>query len=119
MFEVSLNFIHISPHFPPNYTHFAEQLHTLGVNVFGIADEPYDQLSHELKESLTEYYFVNDMHNYDEVLRACGYFTHKYGKLDAVESLMSTGLRPMPACGQTSISPVPSKIKLCKLNGNP
>jgi hypothetical protein len=54
------------------------------VNVLGIADEPYDQLSPELKESLTEYYLVNDMHNYDEVLRACGYFTHKYGKLDAV-----------------------------------
>jgi len=56
------------------------------VNVFGIADEPYDHLSPELKESLTEYYLVNNMHNYDEVLRACGYFTHKYGKLDGVES---------------------------------
>lgn len=81
-----MNFIHLSPHFPPNYSHFTEQLHQLGVNVLGIADEPYDQLSQELKESLTEYYLVNNMHNYDEVLRACGYFTHKYGKLDAVES---------------------------------
>jgi biotin carboxylase len=81
-----LNFIHFSPHFPPNYSHFTEQLHQLGVNVLGIADEPFDHLSYELKESLTEYYFVNDMKNYDEVVRACGYFTHKYGKLDAVES---------------------------------
>jgi biotin carboxylase len=29
---------------------------------------------------------VSDMHRYDELLRAIGYFTHRYGKIDRVES---------------------------------
>ena len=40
----------------------------------------------EVKAALTEYYRVNDMHNYDELLRACGYFTHRFGKLDRLDS---------------------------------
>jgi len=27
------------------------------------------------------------MHNYDEMLRALGYFTHRYGKIDRIDSL--------------------------------
>lgn len=26
------------------------------------------------------------MHDYDQILRACGYFTHRYGKIDRFES---------------------------------
>lgn len=33
-----------------------------------------------------EYYRVSDLHHYDELVRAMGYFTHRYGKLDRVES---------------------------------
>ncbi|MCQ2914702.1 MAG: carbamoylphosphate synthase large subunit [Alphaproteobacteria bacterium] len=58
----------------------------MGVNVLGIADASYDSLAPGLKESLTEYYRVNDMENYDEVMRAVAYFTHKYGKIDVLES---------------------------------
>jgi len=52
----------------------------LGVNVLGLADEPYDLLKSELKASLTEYFRVNDMHIYDEMLRALGFLTHRYGR---------------------------------------
>ena len=38
------------------------------------------------RESLTEYYRVDDMHSYDQLMRACGYFTHRYGKLNRVDS---------------------------------
>jgi hypothetical protein len=38
----------------------------LGVNVLGLADEPYDSLHPELKAALTEYNKVSDMHPYDE-----------------------------------------------------
>jgi len=82
-----VNFIYMSPHFPPNYYLFSTNLHQLGVNVLGLADEPYNLLRPELKASLTEYYRVNDMHNYDELLRALGYFTHRYGKIDRIDSL--------------------------------
>jgi hypothetical protein len=57
-----------------------------GVTVLGLADENYDSLHHELKSSLTEYFRVNNMHDYDELVRALGYFTHRYGKLDRIDS---------------------------------
>ena len=81
-----MNFIFLSPHFPPNYYQFCVHLHQLGVNVLGLADEPYDLLRPELKNVLTEYYRVNDMNNYDEMLRALGYFTHRYGRIDRIDS---------------------------------
>jgi biotin carboxylase len=62
-------------------------LHGLGANVLGLSDEPYSLLRPELISALTEYYRVNDMHSYDELLRALGYFTHRYGKIDRIDSL--------------------------------
>jgi biotin carboxylase len=58
-----------------------------GANVLGIGDAPYDLLAVEVRDALTEYYHLDDMHDYDALLRACGYFTHKYGKIDRFESL--------------------------------
>ena len=81
-----MNFVFMSPHFPPNYYRFAVALKNHGVTVLGLADEPYDSLRTELKASLTEYFRVNSMHNYDELVRALGYFTHRYGKLDRLDS---------------------------------
>jgi hypothetical protein len=82
-----VNFVYISPHFPPNYYQFCLHLHHLGANVLGLADEPYDLLRPELRQALTEYYRVNDMHSYDELLRALGLLTHRYGKIDRIDSL--------------------------------
>jgi biotin carboxylase len=83
---MSMNVVILSPHFPPNYYNFCVWLHRLGATVLGIADEPYEFLRPELKSALDEYYRVNDMHNYDQILRACGHFTHRWGKLDRFES---------------------------------
>lgn len=55
--------------------------------MLGIGDADYDSLERRLKNSLTEYYKISDLENYDEILRAVGYFTHKYGKIDRFESL--------------------------------
>ena len=49
-----MNFIFISPHFPHTYWEFCNRLRQNGVNVFAIADAPYDSLCRELKEALTE-----------------------------------------------------------------
>jgi len=81
-----MNFVFLSPHFPPNYYQFAVALKNHGVTVLGLADESYDYLRPELKSSLTEYFRVKDMHSYDELVRALGYFTHRYGKLDRIDS---------------------------------
>ena len=81
-----MKFVFLSPHFPPNFYRFAAALKQHGVTVLGLADENYDMLRSELKGVLTEYYRVNDLHNYDELVRALGYFTHRYGKLDRLDS---------------------------------
>lgn len=81
-----MNFVYLSPHFPPNYEAFCVELREKGVNVLGLAEAPYESLSPRLRSVLTEYYRVDDMHNYDSLVRALGYFTHCYGKIDRVES---------------------------------
>ena len=80
------NFIFISPNFPTNYWHFCRELKNNGLNVLGIGEQPYDELSQELKDSLNEYYKVNSLENYDEVYRAVAFFTFKYGRIDWLES---------------------------------
>lgn len=82
-----MNLVYLSPHFPHHYFQFCKNLKKLGAKVLGIGDCPYDQLDQELKEAMTEYYLIPDMHDYDQLLRACGYFTHRYGKIDHFESL--------------------------------
>ncbi len=81
-----MNYIIISPHFPDNFKLFSTALAKEGINVFGIDNQKYSDLSADLKHSLTEYYQVHDLENYDEVLKAVAYFTHKYGKIDRIES---------------------------------
>ena len=81
-----MNFIFISPQFPKTYWNFCDRLKRNGINVLGIGDSPYDELSEELKNSLTEYSRLDSLENYDEVVRAVGYFTFRYGKIDWIES---------------------------------
>ena len=81
-----MNFVYISPQFPKTNWEFCDRLKKNGVNILGIADVEYDQLDQKLKDSLTEYYKVSSLENYDEVLKAVAFFTHKYGKIDWLES---------------------------------
>lgn len=80
-------FIFVSPHFPYHYWHFVKALHDAGFTVLGIGDCPYDNLSYELKENLSEYYYCNDMENFDRECDAVNYFCSKYGQIDYLESL--------------------------------
>ena len=52
------NFIFISPNFPTNYWMFCRELKQNGLRVLGIGDQPYDELTLDLKSSLDEYYKV-------------------------------------------------------------
>ena len=82
-----MNVVFLSPHFPPHYFRFCRNLKAAGANVLGVGDEPYENLSEDLRSALTEYYQVDNMHNYDALVRACGFFTHRYGKIDRLDSL--------------------------------
>lgn len=81
-----MNFIFISPQFPKTYWNFCDRLKKNGVNVLGIGDSSYDELEGALKNVLTEYYRVDNMEDYDQMLRAVAFFTFKYGKIDWIES---------------------------------
>ncbi len=81
-----MNFVFISANFPQNYWQFCQALQENQVRVLAIADVPYDELSEELKCSISDYYHVFNMEDYDQVYRACAYFIHRYGRIDALES---------------------------------
>jgi hypothetical protein len=81
-----MNSVFLSPNFPPNFANFAVQLKQAGACVLGLGDDHYDDLSGDVRRSLTDYYRVDSMHDYDELVRAMGYFTHRYGKMDHLDS---------------------------------
>ncbi len=81
-----MNFIFISPHFPHTYWEFCHRLQQDGVTVLGIGDTPYGNLCKELKSSLTEYYRVDSMEDYNQMYRAVAWFAWKYGRIDWIES---------------------------------
>ena len=81
-----MNIIFISPTFPKSYYQFPRATKRAGLKTLGIAEDSYDSLIPELKESLDDYYQVSSLENYDEVYRAVAYFSFKYGKIDYIES---------------------------------
>lgn len=82
-----MNYIFISPAYPVTCAQFCDRLNRLGVTVLGIGDVPYDDLSGQLKNALTEYYYVDSLEEYDQVYRAVGFFVHRYGRIDWLESM--------------------------------
>jgi len=69
-----MNFIFISPNFLHTYWNLCDRLRQNGLNVLGIGDASYDSLKDGLKNSLTEYYRVDSLEDYDQVFRAVAYF---------------------------------------------
>ena len=81
-----MNYLLISPNFPKSQEYFAKRLKEKGITVLGIGTESYDELSPRLQEVLTEYFKVNNLEDYNEVLKAVAFLTYKHGKIDRVES---------------------------------
>ncbi|SFG06760.1 hypothetical protein [Oribacterium sp. WCC10] len=82
-----MNFVFLSPNYPDNYWKFCRRLKENGVNVLGIGDASYDELSQDLTDSLTEYYRVDNLIDYEQVYRAAAFLSYKYGKIDWIESM--------------------------------
>lgn len=80
------NFLFISPNFPENYWMFCRELKKNGLNILGIGDQPYEELSQGLKDSLDEYYKVSSLENEEEVYRAVAFLIFKHGRIDWLES---------------------------------
>ena len=81
-----MNYLLISPNFPKSQEYFAKRLSEKGITVLGIGTESYDELSPRLQEVITEYFKVNNLEDYNEVLKAVAFLTYKHGKIDRVES---------------------------------
>ncbi|WP_296644481.1 ATP-grasp domain-containing protein [Romboutsia sp. 13368] len=81
-----MNVVFISPHFPLYFHNFCSRLKERGVNVLGIGDEDYNLISDETKNSVTEYYRVSNLENFEEVENACRFYENKYGAIDWIES---------------------------------
>jgi len=87
VFAAKVNFVFISPHFPPNWAQFAIALREAGANVLGITDTTFEQLSPQLRGALNDHYRVDNLGDYDQQVRALGYFISRHGRIDRLDSL--------------------------------
>ena len=82
-----MNVVFLSPHFPPNWYRFVVALRAVGANTLGVADMNWEHLRGELREALNDYYRVDNLGNYDQLTRALGWFIHRHGRIDRIDSL--------------------------------
>lgn len=82
-----MNVVFLSPHFPPAMWLYVRRLREAGATVLGIADTAYDGLRPELRDDLTEYYRVDDLHSTDQLRAAVAHFIARHGPIDRLESL--------------------------------
>ena len=81
-----MNYLVISPYYPQNFQQFSIELANKGITVLGIGQEPYEQLDEPLRNSLTEYFRVDNLEDIDEVKRAVAFLFYKHGPIDRIES---------------------------------
>jgi len=82
-----MNFVFLSPAFPPNYYLFCANLRKEGVNALGIGESPFGSLRPELRESLAWYYQVENMRDYSQLREALRFFVLRFGSIDRIDSL--------------------------------
>ena len=64
-----MDLLYISPEFPPNYSHFIENLNSLGVSVWGLGETDFYVMPASLRSALT-WYAQTDLNNADAVQQA-------------------------------------------------
>ena len=118
-----MNVIFLSPHFPPSWFRFAAALRAAGATTLGIADTSWEQLRPELREALHDYYRVDNLDNYEQLTRAVGWFIHRHGRIDRIDSLnehwleYEAALRTdfnIPGIDRRSIAPIKRKSLMKK-----
>ncbi|PKL39332.1 MAG: carboxylate--amine ligase [Candidatus Riflebacteria bacterium HGW-Riflebacteria-1] len=81
-----MNFIYLSPHFPPNFCDFVIGLANRGIKVLGIGDEDFHHLPPALHGALTDYFKVDSLDSYEQAYRATAFLIHRHGRVSRVES---------------------------------
>ncbi len=82
-----MNVVFLSPHFPPNWFRFVVGLRNAGATTMGIADQSWETLRPELRDALDEFYQVDNLADHDQLTRAMGWFIHRRGLIDRIDSL--------------------------------
>ena len=67
-----------------NFQQFTIELANKGITVLGIGQEPYEQLDEPLRNSLTEYFRVDNLENIDESSDAVAFLFYKHGPIDRI-----------------------------------
>lgn len=83
-----MNYLYISPEFPPNFQNFIINLSAQGVDVFGVGEADFYELPIEVRDSLRWYERVN-LKDTEEVIRAARHIKDhclEGGSFDLVES---------------------------------
>ena len=75
-----MNFVFLSPHFPPNYYLFCRRLKEAGFTAASHRGTGFGELV-PVREALTWYYKAGNLHNYEELRAACEFFTERFGKM--------------------------------------
>jgi len=81
-----MNFIYLSPHFPPNFCDFVVGLANRGIRVLGIGDEEYHHLPPALHGALADYFKVDSLDDYEQAYRAAAFLMYRHGRASRVES---------------------------------
>lgn len=81
-----MNYLILSPQSTHMSWEFCERLALNGVNVIGIGQQPKEALSWEVRHVLEDYVFVEKLHHYEELLKACAYLTYRYGKICRIDA---------------------------------
>ena len=72
-----MNFVFVSPNFPIRYFKWVESLKRRGINVLGVGDTPYFDTLPRLRSALTEYYYVHNMSDFEEMKRWMRRISHR------------------------------------------
>ena len=80
-----MNFLFISPNYPPIYYNFCTRLKAHGFTVIALGDTEITNLRDDLRAVLTEYVRVN-LSDYDAVKSAVAGLIDRHGKIDGLES---------------------------------
>lgn len=81
-----MNVLFISPHFPRHFYQFCERLKVRGVTVLGLGDCRWEDIGPNCQNALSDYRYVQDLNNYDDVYRTVAGYISQYGRLDFVNS---------------------------------
>jgi ATP-grasp domain-containing protein len=118
-----MNVVFLSPHFPPNWYRFVIGLRQAGATTLGVADMNWENLRPELRDNLNDYYRVDNLANYEQLVRALGFFISRHGLVNRLDSLNEHWLETeadlrsdfnIPGIDRTQIGPIKRKSLMKK-----